>query len=817
MAGGLFSRLKVWLAGETVNQPDLNNEFNNIIQNFSPDKMASFSQTVSQMQTVLSPGSVGSEHLAASTAEEIEELRYMTKAITGEAQWYSSPANSILGLNTLINGVTGIPSTRIVSGAADSNNQPMFLVPSGATNAATLKATATPLVTYLQGTQYSFPADITISGLSTAPGSNNTCVLNDATLSGNSSKIAGQNTDLFIKSVGSNITALNGQYAAFKVGAEYFVGEVSINSATLSCSMATTYTSFSVSFSNASPTVVTATDHGLTPSQAVVFSGGSLPTGVVAGTTYYINQKTSDTFNISLSAGGANVNTSSTGTGTCYPIGNAVVTCASHGLSNNDQIIFSGGSLPTGITAATVYYVTVLTSGTFYVSATLGGAYVTIGVNGSGTGTPPKYTVLKNCLRGVAFDSSNVWIPRVTVSNGDTVTLEKLAWIFATYNTTPGLAVTYNRPYVSYATPTSPASGDYWFDLSTSKWKSFNGSSWNETLAIPIGIIILNTTACVAARSFYEYAPFSALNTMELAYVDTANVRTKKLGATVSSFGTTFAFNDVHLVWNNTNNLDSGTTIGASTTYYLYISSIGQQFISNVAPYIDKKYDVLGSVHPSKLYRCIGEIQTDGASLFTSTSLSTSSYFGIAVASGQITNDMMAPLSVGAAQMNSGIITTAMMALPNYAISGSTNAGRSGTGFTSTTPAAFLPLSQTLTCAGTYLVEIQLVDDNATAAATNDVGACLTVVTTVGGNNYGAWVQVLRNGTVISNQVVNGYLPAVSGARFTMPPSAFRAIDLSPPAGVNTYAVYLAINPDATTASVKTYFTNTRLLVREIR
>jgi len=69
-----------------------------------------------------------------------------------------------------------------------------------------------------------------------------------------------------------------------------------------------------VSFTNASPTVVTSTIL-YTEGAALQFSGGSLPTGVTAGTTYYVFEVNGLTFKL-LTAAGAAVNTTSTGSGT---------------------------------------------------------------------------------------------------------------------------------------------------------------------------------------------------------------------------------------------------------------------------------------------------------------------------------------------------------------------------------------------------------------------------------------------------------------------------------------------------------------------
>jgi hypothetical protein len=68
-----------------------------------------------------------------------------------------------------------------------------------------------------------------------------------------------------------------------------------------------------VSFTNASPTVVTSTVL-YTEGAALQFSGGSLPTGVSAATTYYVTQVDGLTFNL-LNSAGATVGTTSAGTG----------------------------------------------------------------------------------------------------------------------------------------------------------------------------------------------------------------------------------------------------------------------------------------------------------------------------------------------------------------------------------------------------------------------------------------------------------------------------------------------------------------------
>jgi len=74
-----------------------------------------------------------------------------------------------------------------------------------------------------------------------------------------------------------------------------------------------------VTITNASPGVVTWTAHGFVAGQTVAFSTtGALPTGLTAGTTYYViaSGLATDTFQVSATLGGSAINTSSAGSGT---------------------------------------------------------------------------------------------------------------------------------------------------------------------------------------------------------------------------------------------------------------------------------------------------------------------------------------------------------------------------------------------------------------------------------------------------------------------------------------------------------------------
>lgn len=81
-----------------------------------------------------------------------------------------------------------------------------------------------------------------------------------------------------------------------------------------------------VTVTSASPGVVTWTGHPLVNGDVVVFSAsGSVPTGLTAGTLYYVVSASTNTFQVSATKGGTAINTSSTGSGVsvrCVTTGN---------------------------------------------------------------------------------------------------------------------------------------------------------------------------------------------------------------------------------------------------------------------------------------------------------------------------------------------------------------------------------------------------------------------------------------------------------------------------------------------------------------
>lgn len=103
----------------------------------------------------------------------------------------------------------------------------------------------------------------------------------------------------------------------------------------------------------ASPGVITRTAHSLENGVAVVFSTtGALPTGLTAGTIYYVVNRTADTFQVASTVGGTAITTSGTqsGTHTMTPAPavvsgtTATIFVENHGYSVGDRVRIENGA-----------------------------------------------------------------------------------------------------------------------------------------------------------------------------------------------------------------------------------------------------------------------------------------------------------------------------------------------------------------------------------------------------------------------------------------------------------------------------------------
>lgn len=347
------------------------------------------------------------------------------------------------------------PANRVVSGKTrTTSNQPAFITPNGAAASAIIAGSATNLVLSINGVAATVNTDITLSGLTVAPGSNNTCTVNDSAAADQlDTRLWGEpqhRKGITVASMGSNITALVGKFAAFKIGG------------------------------------------------------------------------TSDEY----------------------------------------------------------FYAFVESS-----------------------------TQLSKIRRGYYYNSSLAPINRAGFTNSDTITLMSLGWVFVENNGTTA-NVTYTNPVWSFTAPSSPATGDYWYDLANETWKRYDGATFQIINRTLIGQVVLDSTNCVAARCERFHKNWKSDNTLELEIQSTEIVRAAAYNRSVNVNGTLLSFGKSLPTWNMTTNLAIpadmyDSTEQASRTYYLYVKDDGNVVISDITPYADDG-EVHGEYHPHNPWRCVG-------------------------------------------------------------------------------------------------------------------------------------------------------------------------------------------------------------------
>lgn len=244
------------------------------------------------------------------------------------------------------------------------------------------------------------------------------------------------------------------------------------------------------------------------------------------------------------------------------------------------------------------------------------GQYVGLGINnGSATeymiGYINSTTAITRAMRGCFINQSNAVVPRVRFTSGDSVTLLRLAWLFA--NTSSSIAVTYTTPTFSESEPSAPSTGDYWFDFANDTWKTYNSVTWVAANATLIGMSLQSSSACVAARTFDQFTSTLDTNTIELEWDSNSQVRVKDVFASVNVFGAQINYGMRRLTWDMASHLESGLTEQASTYYYFYVNENGGPVISDKVP-LDLKGSRRGLYHPQETWRCIGCAFNDSGS-----------------------------------------------------------------------------------------------------------------------------------------------------------------------------------------------------------
>ncbi len=228
--GATFNRLKTWVA-ETLTAADLNAEIDNILDNFTPAGMDDYSTNVTEMQTQTDAGEVGTESQATSMAGELARIRFELAELKGETYWYTRPVITLSAINTIL-GSSSLPPSRLISGETTGNSSQSYLLTpqgSGNGNDVVINGTAVDLIYSVDSAEFTLSADVTIASTVAPPLSNNTATVNDASINDQDwTKWTGMHGNAIpIDAIGSEITSLNGQTAAFKLNDgsndEYFL------------------------------------------------------------------------------------------------------------------------------------------------------------------------------------------------------------------------------------------------------------------------------------------------------------------------------------------------------------------------------------------------------------------------------------------------------------------------------------------------------------------------------------------------------------------------------------------------------------------
>lgn len=171
--GGTFSRIKTWSSNEILTASDLNNEFDNLINNATPAGLDDASSNATAMQTTADPYPASAESLATSLEGELQRIRYVLQQITGKAYWYYDPTTTIEALATadtsalsmltnvtnlkpVVNASANILDIFTKSGGADPDSTNYFSVAIPDGNGHTVRTRA---ASYLSGTSAITMAD----------------------------------------------------------------------------------------------------------------------------------------------------------------------------------------------------------------------------------------------------------------------------------------------------------------------------------------------------------------------------------------------------------------------------------------------------------------------------------------------------------------------------------------------------------------------------------------------------------------------------------------------------------------------------------
>lgn len=228
-------------------------------------------------------------------------------------------------------------------------------------------------------------------------------------------------------------------------------------------------------------------------------------------------------------------------------------------------------------------------------------------------------TTLSKMFRGYFFDSSGDPIVRETITHADTLTLMELGWVFVQNNGTT-IDVSYVTPIIDSIEPplgldgNELVTGQYWLDTVSSIWKRYSGSSFVDLERTLIGVVVMDGANCIATRSFDFTKSYKKDNNSELSQKSVTIISNNFESVNISAYGRDVVLKYSPVEFDTATDFESGVSEAPNTLYYLYVSDIGENKISDEKWY--RRDDLKGRYHPYHSWRAIGEVNNNNSSDF---------------------------------------------------------------------------------------------------------------------------------------------------------------------------------------------------------
>ena len=225
-------------------------------------------------------------------------------------------------------------------------------------------------------------------------------------------------------------------------------------------------------------------------------------------------------------------------------------------------------------------------------------------------------TKITKCFRGFFYDSSLLPINRIKFANNDTITLMKMHYIFLDQNLTT-VDTTTTPPVYDTIAPSTPATGDYWFDQGNKLWKRFDGATFQNVNRTFIGWAVMDDTDCIAARSVHFDVRYSPDNDIILDKKTDEIIEGRSFFGKVNVAGKEILYVTKLPAWNITTDLAPTADLynaaeQASTTYFVYVKDDGAEILSDISPYFVPEF--YGFYHPHNPWRAIFTVENDASS-----------------------------------------------------------------------------------------------------------------------------------------------------------------------------------------------------------